>query len=119
MVPHIEIQHPHIVFYPVDECEIVTNQRAVPLVRQVFQLAFATVCDELIQHETLGSCTGCAVNHPSRGQHLCLMMDNGEACFLYFDQAMENIALANVMTIKCKEDHRSCRRNFCSCEEKA
>ena len=48
MAPNIEIQPPHFVFYPVDECEKVTVQRAVAVVGHVFQLAFAAVCDELI-----------------------------------------------------------------------
>ena len=98
MVANIKIKPPQIVFYPVDECERVTVQRTVALVGQGFQLAFAAVCDELIQQETLRSCTGCAVNQPSQRQHSCMMMDHGEAWFRYFDQAIENIDVAHVMT---------------------
>ena len=99
MAPNIEIQPPHFVFYPVDECEKVTVQRAVAVVGHVFQLVFAAVCDELIQQETLGRCIGCAVNHPSQREHSCLMMDDEEAWFRYFDQAIDGIDLAHVMTI--------------------
>ena len=99
MAPNIDIQPPHFVFYPVDECEKVTVQRAVAVVGQVFQLSFAAVCDELIQQETLGRCIGCAVNHPSQREHSCLMMDDEEAWFRYFDQALDDIDHAHVMTI--------------------
>jgi len=99
MAPNIKIQPPHFVFYPVDECEKVTVQRAVAAVGHAFQLASAAVCDELIQQETLGRCIGCAVNHPSQREHSCLMMDDEEAWFRYFDQAIDDIDLAHVMTI--------------------
>ena len=82
-----------------DECEKVTVQHAVAVVGHVFQLAFAAVCDELIQQETLGRCLRCAVNHPSQREHSCLMMDDEEAWFRYFDQAIDDIDLAHVMTI--------------------
>jgi len=99
MAPNIEIQLPYFVFYPVDECEKLTVQRAVAVVSQVFQLAFAAVCDELILQELLGRCIGCTVNHPSEMEYSCLMVADGEAWFHYFDQAIDNIDLAHVMTI--------------------
>ena len=79
MAPNIEIQLPYFVFYPVDECEKVTVQRAVTVVGQVFQLAFAAVCDELILQELLRRCFGCTVNHPSEMEHSCLMVDDDES----------------------------------------
>jgi len=76
MAPNIEIQPPYFVFYPVDECEKVTIERAVAVAGHVFQLAFAAVCDELILQESLGRCTGCAFDHPRKMKRSFLMVDD-------------------------------------------
>lgn len=40
-----------------------------------------------------------AVNHPSQTQQSSLIMDQEEPWFHYFDQAVENVDLAHVMTV--------------------
>ena len=99
MVSKKEIQPPHLVFHPIDELENVENERAVVLVGHVFQLAFAAVCDELIQQEIRENCHGCALNHPSQRQHSCLMIANEEAWFRYFDQVVVKVDLARIRRI--------------------
>ena len=81
MEPKNEIQPPHVTFHPIDELENGENKRGAVLFGHVFQLAFAAVCDELIQQEKWEQCHGCAINRPSQRQHSCLMIDNEEAWF--------------------------------------
>ena len=59
----------------IDEVEQVQRQRIASLIGHIFQLTYANMVDELIQEEKLNHCHGCAIQHQSQGQHLCLMMD--------------------------------------------
>ena len=99
MEPKNQIQPPHVTFHPIYELENVENKRGAVLVGHVFQLAFADVCDELIQQEKCEHCRGCAINHPSRRQHSCLMIDNEEAWFRYFDQVVDKVDLSRIRSI--------------------
>ena len=99
MEPKNEIQPPHVTFHPIDELENGENKRGAVLVGHVFQLAFAAVCDELIQQEKWEQCHGCAINHPSQRQHSCLMIDNEEAWFRYFDQVVDKVDLSRIRRI--------------------
>ena len=87
-----------MILYPVDEFDQVSAQLAAFLVEYVFQLTFAALCDGIIQQEKVSCCNGCAFDHPSQTEHSCLMIDQEEAWFLYFDQAVEKVDLAHVMT---------------------
>lgn len=89
----------HGVFYPVDEFDIFTGQRVASLVDRVFQLTFAALCDELIQQVKIGCCDGCAINHLSQTAHSCLMINQEDAWFRYFDQAVEKVDLVHVMKL--------------------
>ena len=82
--------------YPVDEFDQVSPQLTAFLVEHVFQLTFAALCDGIIQQEKVSCCNGCAFGHPSQTEHSCLMIDQEEAWFLYFDQALAHVMTATV-----------------------
>ena len=52
----------------------------------VFKLTYADMVDKLIQQQKLNRCHGCAIQHPSRNQHSCLMMDEDDAWMYYHDE---------------------------------
>ena len=83
---------------PVDELDQVSAQLAAFLVEHVFQLTFAALCNEIIQQEKVSCCNGCAFDHPSQTEHSCLMIDEEEAWYRHYDQAVEKVDLAHVMT---------------------
>ena len=53
----------------------------------------ASVINQLV----VENCKGCIIDHPSRRQHPCLMMENDERLSLYFDDALSKVSEASVM----------------------
>ena len=45
----------------------------------------------------LENCEGCRVDHPSQRQHDCLMMEDEQKMWLYFDTALEKVSEAKVV----------------------
>ena len=43
------------------------------------------------------NCNGCIIDHPSQGQHPCLMMENEERLLMYFDIACSRVSEASVI----------------------
>ena len=77
----------------IDEVEKVQRQRIASLIGHVFQLTYAAMVHKLIQQEKLNHCHCCAIQHPSRDQHSCLMKDNDDAWMYYHDEVVEQIDL--------------------------
>ena len=77
----------------IDEVEKVQRQRIASLIGHVFQLTYAAMVHKLIQQEKLNHCHCCAIQHPSRDQHSCLMKDNDDAWMYYHDELVEQIDL--------------------------
>ena len=77
----------------IDEVEKVQRQRIASLIGHVFQLTYAAMVYKLIQQEKLNHCHCCAIQHPSRDQHSCLMKDNDDAWMYYHDEVVEQIDL--------------------------
>ena len=53
----------------------------------------ASVINQLV----VENCNGCIIDHPSRRQHPCLMMESDERLSMYFDDALSKISEARVM----------------------
>ena len=53
----------------------------------------ASVINQLV----VENCNGCIIDHPSQGQHPCLMMESDERLSLYFDDALSWASEAKVM----------------------
>ena len=51
----------------------------------------------LVHEEKLRNCHGCAIQHPSQRQHLCLAMDGEDDWMFYHDDVVEEIALSFVL----------------------
>ena len=73
------------------------QQKFVSLVAHVLQLTYAAMPDRLIQEEKLNGCHGCVIQHLSKREHTCLVMDNEEAWLFYHDEARENIDVNDVL----------------------
>ena len=56
-----------------------------------------SVHDYLISILVLENCEGCHVDHPSQRQHDCLMMEDEQRMWLYFNTAMEKVSEAKVI----------------------
>ena len=81
----------------VDEVEQIQRKKVATIIGHVFQLTYAAFFDKLVQEEKVNRCHGCAIQHPSRRQHSCLMFDAEDAWCYYHDEAREQIDLAVVM----------------------
>ena len=80
----------------VDEVEQIQRKRIASIIGHVFQLTYAAFCDDLIHQEKVNRCNGCAIHHPSRREHSCVVMDKEDAWFYYHNEAREQIDLAAV-----------------------
>ena len=78
------------------EVEKVQHQRITSLVGHVFQLSYTAIFDALIQQKRVNHCNGCAIHHPSKREHSCLMMDSEDGWFYYHDDLRDKIDLNEV-----------------------
>ena len=51
----------------------------------------------IISMTVLENCEGCLVDHPSQRQHDCLMMEDDQKMWLYFDSALKKLPEAKVV----------------------
>ena len=77
--------------------EKVQRQRIASFIGYVFQLTYTALVDKLIQQEKLNHCNGCPIQHLSKNQHSCLMMDNDDAWMYYHDEVVEQIDLNSML----------------------
>ena len=81
----------------VGEIEQIQRKKVATIICHVFHLTYAAFFDKLVQEEKVHRCHGCSIEHSSRRQHSCLMLDIEDAWFYYHDEAREQIDLAMVM----------------------
>ena len=58
---------------------------------------YAEEVSTIISMLVLENCEGCRIDHPSQRQHDCLMMEDEQKMWLYFDTALEKVSEAKVV----------------------
>ena len=58
---------------------------------------YAEEVSTIISMLVLENCEGCLIHHPSQRQHDCLMMEDEQEMWLYFDTALEKVSEAKVV----------------------
>ena len=67
------------------------------LIEEKLLKCYAEEVAAIISMMVLKNCEGCRVDHPSQRQHDCLMMEDDQKIWLYFDSALEKVLEAKVL----------------------
>ena len=78
----------------IDEKFLCCRQR---LIEEKLLKCYAEEVSAIISMMVLENCEGCRVDHPSQRQHDCLMMEDDQKMWLYFDSALEKVPEAKVV----------------------
>ena len=83
----------------VDEVERFEKDKLVHLISQVFHLAYADLCGDLVFAEVRKRCYGCEIQHPSQRHHDCCMLTEQESWDLYYLEVKDEIKSNKVWEI--------------------
>ena len=67
------------------------------LIEEKLLKCYAEEVSAIISMMVLENCEGCRVDHPSQRQHDCLMMEDDQKMWPYFDSALEKVLEAKVV----------------------